>query len=103
MAGCIDFFSHIFYWGMAQRGIDQTHDLWENGEEIYRNGEYFTELITEYAIKYIRKSVELGKPFFLYVPYNAPHYPMHAPAKIRRSIPESTLGQTDYGGDAQCS
>ena len=21
------------------------------------------------------------KPFFLYVPFNAPHYPMHAPKK----------------------
>ena len=87
MAGCIDFFSHIFYWGLGQRGIDQTHDLWENGEEIYRNGEYFTELITEYAIRYIRKSVELGKPFFLYVPYNAPHYPMHAPQKYVDRFP----------------
>ena len=28
MAGCIDFFSHIFYWGLGQKGIDQTHDLW---------------------------------------------------------------------------
>ena len=87
MAGCIDFFSHIFYWGLGQKGIDQTHDLWENGEEIYRNGEYFTELITEYAVRYIRKSVELGKPFFLYVPYNAPHYPMHAPQKYVDRFP----------------
>ncbi len=87
MAGCIDYYSHIFYWGMARQGIDQTHDLWENGNEIYRNGEYFTELITEYALKYIRKAVEAGKPFFLYVPYNAPHYPMHAPQKYIDRFP----------------
>ena len=71
LAGCIDFYSHIFYWALGRPDFDQTHDLWENGEEIYRNGEYFTELITEYAVRYIRKAVELGKPFFLYVPYNA--------------------------------
>lgn len=88
MAGCIDFYSHIFYWGLGQQDFDQTHDLWENGEEIYRNGEYFTELITEYAITYIRKSVELGKPFFLYVPYNAPHYPMHAPQEYIDRFPD---------------
>ncbi len=80
-AGCIDYYSHIFYWQMNRDGRAQWHDLWENGKEIWRDGEYFTEMITEYAIEYIRKSVKLGKPFFLYVPYNAPHYPMHAPEK----------------------
>ena len=88
MAGCIDFYSHIFYWQMNRDGRAQFHDLWENGTEIYRNGEYFTELITEYAIKYIRRSVEEDKPFFLYVPYNAPHYPMHAPARYVDRFPE---------------
>ena len=65
----------------------QYHDLWENGKGIRRNGEYFTELITEYAIKYIRRSLELDKPFFLYIPYNAPHYPMHAPEKYLERFP----------------
>ena len=45
-------------------------------------------MITEYAIKYIRCSVEEDKPFFLYVPYNAPHYPMHAPANYVDRFPE---------------
>ena len=87
MAGCIDYYSHIFYWQMNQDGRAQFHDLWENGAELHRNGEYFTELITEYAVKYIRRSVQLGKPFFLYVPYNAPHYPMHAPDKYVNRFP----------------
>ena len=78
LSGCIDYYSHIFYWGMG-RDMDQIHDLWENGEEIYRNGEYFTELITERAVDFIRKQADSDQPFFLYVPYNAPHYPMHAP------------------------
>ena len=78
MAGCIDYYSHIFYWGMPG-GSDPTHDLWENGEEIYQNGQYFTELITERAVEFVRRATEQDEPFFLYVPYNAPHYPMHAP------------------------
>ncbi|PCI31745.1 MAG: hypothetical protein COB54_09215, partial [Alphaproteobacteria bacterium] len=28
---------------------------------------------------YIKESSKEDKPFFLYVPFNAPHYPMHAP------------------------
>ncbi len=81
LAGCVDYYSHIFYWGMAGGGMDQTHDLWEDGEEIYANGKYFTELITEKATAYIRSAAKNDQPFFLYVPYNAPHYPMHAPQK----------------------
>ena len=88
MAGCIDFYSHIFYWQMNRDGKSQFHDLWENGNEIYRDGEYFTELITEYAVKYIRESIRQNKPFFLYIPYNAPHYPMHAPAKYVKRFPK---------------
>ena len=38
MAGCIDFYSHIFYWQMNRDGRSQFHDLWENGTEIYRDG-----------------------------------------------------------------
>ncbi len=82
LAGCIDYYSHIFYWGMNQPGpgVNPTHDLWEDGREIWRNGEYFTEAVTRKALEYLRQAQAAGAPFFLYVPYNAPHYPMHAPA-----------------------
>lgn len=81
MAGCIDFYSHIFYWGANKPGpgLNPTHDLWEDDVEIWDNGHYFTEAITEKAISYLRQAAADDQPFFLYVPYNAPHYPMHAP------------------------
>jgi len=83
MAGCIDYYSHIFYWGANRPGpgVNPTHDLWEDDGEIWQNGEYFTEMIVERAIRYLRDAARDGKPFFLYVPFNAPHYPMHAPQK----------------------
>lgn len=81
LAGCIDYYSHIFYWGSNRGGPGQnpTHDLWEDDAEIWDNGRYFTEMITDKAVEYIRRAKADGRPFFLYVPYNAPHYPMHAP------------------------
>ena len=83
LAGCIDYYSHIFYWGMNHPGpgVNPTHDLWEDGREVWDNGAYFTERITAKAVDYLRDAVRAGGPFLLYVPYNAPHYPMHAPAK----------------------
>ncbi len=90
LAGCIDYYSHIFYWGMNRGGPGQnpTHDLWEDDQEIYDNGKYFTEMITEKAIEYIRAAVKEDKPFLLYVPFNAPHYPMHAPQKYVDRFPD---------------
>lgn len=81
MAGCIDYYSHIFYWGMADGHTNPTHDLWENDREIYDNGEYFTDLVTRKAVERIRVCGQKEEPFFLFVGYNAPHYPMHAPWK----------------------
>jgi len=81
MAGCIDYYSHIFYWGMADGKTDPTHDLWENNDEVYNNGYYFTDLISDKAVEYIRTQSRASKPFYLYLGYNAPHYPMHAPPK----------------------
>jgi len=80
LAGCIDYYSHIFYWGMADGRTDPVHDLWEGDREIRDDGRYFTDLVTENAVKYVRQAAGEG-PFLLYVAYNAPHYPMHAPQK----------------------
>lgn len=83
MAGCVDFFSHIFYWGMNKPGpgINPTHDLWEDGREVWRCGDYLTDMISAKAIDYVRDAHAQEKPFLLYLAYNAPHYPMHAPKR----------------------
>jgi arylsulfatase A-like enzyme len=90
MAGCIDYYSHIFYWGMNRGGPgnDPTHDLWHNDEEVWENGEYFTGLMTTKAVQYIRQMAADDQPFFLYVAYNAPHYPMHAPQEYLDRFPD---------------
>ena len=42
MGGCIDNYSHFFYWAPPNR-----HDLWRNGEEVWHDGEFFGELMVE--------------------------------------------------------
>jgi arylsulfatase A-like enzyme len=101
MAGCVDYYSHIYYWGMnrplpdvpnRRPGIgSQTnpiHDLWENGVEVWCDGQYLTDLIAERAVAWIRKAARAGRPFFLYLPFNAPHYPMHAPQRYKDRFPD---------------
>ena len=86
LAGCLDYYSHIFYYGMADGGSNPTHDLWENEEEVYSNGEYLTERITRKSVDFITRHRD--DPFFLFVAYNAPHYPMHAPEKYINRFPD---------------
>src|SRR5437867_2451889 len=86
LAGCVDYYSHIFYFDMDS-GHDPTHDLWEDGREVWRNGEYFTNLVTERAVSFIRRTGRTRRPFFLYVPYSAPHWPMHAPREYVDRFP----------------
>ena len=76
--GCIDYYSHAFYWALTS-GNQVRHDLWEDGVEIYQNGQYFIDLMTQKAIEYLQKQQENDSPFFLYMPFNTPHYPLHAP------------------------
>ncbi|MFD0712039.1 sulfatase-like hydrolase/transferase [Paenibacillus sp. GCM10027626] len=79
-AGCIDYYSHIFYWGVPH--VNPVHDLWSNREEVWRDGEYMTHIITDKSVEFIEQNRD--QPFFLYAAYNAPHYPMHAPDKYMK-------------------
>jgi len=80
MQGCIDNYSHFFYWNGPNR-----HDLWLNGSEIHRDGEYFGDLMRDYCLGFLREPQQKEKqqPFFLYVAINWPHYPMQGSKKWR--------------------
>jgi len=68
MGGCIDNFSHFFYWAGPNR-----HDLWRNGEEVFHDGRFFVDLMLDEACRFIETSRD--GPFFLYFAINMPHYP----------------------------
>ena len=49
-------------------------------QRVYKPGEFYaTRAITDYAIDFMNIAVEKKNPFFLYLAYNAPHFPLHAP------------------------
>jgi arylsulfatase A-like enzyme len=78
-SGCVDYYSHRYYWG------DNYHDLWRNRTEIFEDGRYLTERIAEEASGFIARN--RNRPFLGYVAFNAPHYPMHAPAQYKARFP----------------
>ena len=43
---------------------------------------YATDAITDHAIEFIRTSDNSNAPFFLYLAYNAPHFPLQAPSQV---------------------
>lgn len=46
--------------------------------DVPQSGFYTTDAFTDYAIEFLRGAPQ-DKPFFLYLAYNAPHYPLQAP------------------------
>ncbi len=43
-----------------------------------REGFFSTDAFTEYAVSFIKEAKTNRQPFFLYLAYNAPHWPLHA-------------------------
>ena len=68
LGGCIDNYSHFFYWSGPNR-----HDLVRNGREVFMSGRFFPDLMVEEASQFIEANRQ--RPFFLYFAMNTPHYP----------------------------
>jgi arylsulfatase A-like enzyme len=94
-------------WPM-QRGFDEFYgtihgvgsfydpvSLMRGNELVKPEGEnfYYTDAITAHAVENIGKFTREKKPFFLYVAYTAPHWPMHAlPEDIAKYKDKYLLG-----------
>jgi arylsulfatase A-like enzyme len=72
--GCIDNYSHFFYW----KGPN-VHNLYENKKQLHLPGEFFPELMLDRATNFIEQHKE--SPFFLYYALNTPHYPYQGEEK----------------------
>ncbi len=72
-SGFIDNFIHNF----LHEGF---HDLYNGKNEVFMNGRYFPDLMTERAVQFIDSNRDV--PFFMYVAFNLPHYPEQADAKF---------------------
>jgi len=56
---------------------------------------HYTDAISDKACTQITEAVADGKPFFSYVAYTAPHWPLHAPRDLIRKYEETFLDGWD--------
>ncbi len=91
MGGCIDNYSHFFYWSGPNR-----HDLWRNGKEVWADGEFFPDLMVRECKKFITDNQKTEKPFFLYWAINVPHYPLQGTEKWREHYKNLKSPRREY-------
>jgi len=78
LGGGMDYFHHV----ETPDGTETVLRL--NGAPVKRDG-YFTDLIADDAVRWLRNA---KKPFFLYVPFTAPHSPFQGPEDKARATPD---------------
>ncbi len=77
-----------YSYGFLHGQIDQYTHKYKTGEISWHRNDIFideeghaTDLITQEAINYITNIRDKEKPFFIYVPYSVPHYPLQEEEK----------------------
>ena len=65
-SGNCDYFYHNYR---------EMHDLYNGTEELYREGDYITEIYADAAIDFMLRKSKDENPWFCYLPFNAPHFP----------------------------
>lgn len=73
--------SSFLYPKVRTKGRREPGPFYEDTKAVsYRNDTsfYLTDQITDHAVKYVNDAAKTNKPFFLYLAYNAPHWPLQA-------------------------
>jgi arylsulfatase len=82
--GASNFYNNIYYRDPSKRQTilldDEPFEVPATTEEMWRRNEgfYMTDAFTDYAIDFLDEHRGSDSPFFLYLAYNAPHWPLHA-------------------------
>ena len=88
--GTLDGCATYFRPGTLSRGLENVEHEAENNPDFF-----YTDAIANEAVKFLADKPK-EKPYFLYVPFTAPHWPLHA----REETIKSYAGNYDIGWDA---
>ena len=98
------------FWGFRGGGVDyfthkagiastDTDDLWDGDAKIHQVG-YLTDLLGDRAVAAIGDYAKAGRPFFLSLHFNAPHWPWEGPGDKAESQRVKNLRDFDGGSQA---
>jgi arylsulfatase A-like enzyme len=93
-SGWVDYYSQRYYTLGGNPGASGPppqnifHDFWDGEREIFPEGNHQTGLLGRRAVEFVRRQ-RAGQPFFLYLTFGAPHYPMMAPANCVARFPDT--------------
>ncbi len=79
------------YWTHRRHGINYMR---LNGQEIDPEG-HATDLFTDWSVNYIKSQADDRRPFFLYLAYNAPHFPVQPPQEWLDKVKKREKGIDD--------
>ncbi|MDA0347074.1 MAG: arylsulfatase [Verrucomicrobia bacterium] len=88
------------YWGHLSGATDffagddtfrKNGEVWNDFDKI--DNFYTTDANVDFAIEFLDNALKEDKPFFHYIAFNAPHYPLHAP----KDDIEKYMGRYDAG------
>ena len=79
------------YWKHRRHGINYMRF---NGKEIDPEG-HATDLFTKWSVDYIHSQADDNRPFFLYLAYNAPHFPVQPPQQWLDKVKKREKGIDD--------
>ncbi len=72
-----------YSYGYFHGQLDQFTHFYKNGDRTWHRNDQFvdeeghaTDLITREAIRFVKDLREKNRPFFLYVPFSVPHFPV---------------------------
>lgn len=77
--------------GKPPIGPRRGNGRWMEGADrrvVDNFGQYMTDVITDHATDFIDRSAGQKQPFFTYVAYNAPHWPMQVPRSWYDKFPQ---------------
>ena len=88
LSGAVNFFK-------GDNSFRYNGEKWSVPKTLNGKPFYTTHAMTDFALDFLNEATEKEDPFFLYVAYNAPHYPLQAPEEEVKKY----NGKYDQGWD----
>ena len=68
-----------FYYPQKAKTLHLNGEHIDPTSDVFPKDWYSSDLYADFSLRFIDEAIAEDKPFFLYLPFNAPHFPLQAP------------------------